>query len=59
MDWSILLSQMLSRYNDRAIKNNYQNLIAGFVARSVMAEHAARMMAMKTATDNAGEMLGN
>lgn len=43
---------------DRAIKIIIQNLIAGFVARSTAAEHAARMMAMKTATDNAGEMLG-
>lgn len=42
---------------EQAIKILLQNLIAGFVSRSTAAEHAARMMAMKTATDNAGEML--
>lgn len=42
---------------EHAIKILLQNLIAGFVSRSTAAEHAARMMAMKTATDNAGEML--
>lgn len=34
-----------------------QNIISGSVLRARAAEHAARMMAMKTATDNAGEML--
>jgi F-type H+-transporting ATPase subunit gamma len=34
-----------------------QNIISGSVTRARAAEHAARMMAMKTATDNAGEML--
>lgn len=34
-----------------------QNIILGSVLRARAAEHAARMMAMKTATDNAGEML--
>ena len=43
---------------DRAIKIILQNILSAFVARSSAAEHAARMMAMKTATDNAGEMLG-
>ena len=34
-----------------------QNIISGSVTRARAAEHAARMSAMKTATDNAGEML--
>ncbi len=36
-----------------------QNIIIGYVARARAAEHSARMMAMKTASDNAGEMLGD
>ncbi len=36
-----------------------QNMITGYVARARAAEHSARMMAMKTASDNAGEMLGD
>lgn len=34
-----------------------QNIILGSVLRARAAEHAARMMAMKTATDNASEMI--
>ncbi len=36
-----------------------QNMITGYVSRARAAEHSARMMAMKTASDNAGEMLGD
>jgi F-type H+-transporting ATPase subunit gamma len=34
-----------------------QNIILGSLNRARAAEHAARMMAMKTASDNAGEMI--
>ena len=40
------------------IKILLQNIISGSVLRARAAEHAARMMAMKTATDSASEMIG-
>ena len=40
------------------VKILLQNIISGSVLRARAAEHAARMMAMKTATDSASEMIG-
>lgn len=42
---------------DYTVRILLQNIISGSVLRARAAEHAARMMAMKTATDNASEMI--
>ncbi len=47
----------ISEVFEYAVKVLLENIILGSVMRARAAEHAARMMAMKTATDNAGEML--
>jgi F-type H+-transporting ATPase subunit gamma len=36
-----------------------QNILLGSVSRARAAEHAARMVAMKNATDNASELIGD
>lgn len=48
----------LEEVHKRTVKVLLQNIISGSVLRARAAEHAARMMAMKTATDNASEMIG-
>lgn len=47
----------ISEVFEYAVKVLLENIVLGSVMRARAAEHAARMMAMKTATDNAGEML--
>jgi len=44
---------------EKVINLVLQNMLAGYVFRARAAEHSARMMAMKTASDNAGEMLSD
>lgn len=43
---------------ESTLKVLIQNIILGSVLRARAAEHAARMLAMKTATDSASEMIG-
>lgn len=47
----------ISEVFEYAVRVLLENIILGSVTRSRAAEHAARMAAMKTATDNAGDML--
>jgi F-type H+-transporting ATPase subunit gamma len=47
----------VSEVYTQAVNILLQNIISGSVLRARAAEHAARMAAMKTATDNAGDML--
>ncbi len=47
----------VSEVYTQAVKMLLQNMISGSVLRARAAEHAARMAAMKTATDNASDML--
>lgn len=44
---------------DEAIKNLIEEKIRGAVLESQASEHSARMIAMKNATDNAGEIIHN
>ncbi len=44
---------------DKAISLVLHHVVSAAIERSLAAEHAARMMAMKTATDNASDMLGD
>ncbi len=47
----------ISEVFEYAVRVLLENIILGSVTRGRAAEHAARMAAMKTATDNAGDML--
>ena len=44
---------------EKAVNVILLNIIRTSIDRSLAAEHAARMMAMKTATDNASDMLAD
>lgn len=47
----------ISQVYEYTVRILLQNIITGSILRARAAEHAARMMAMKTATDNASEMI--
>jgi F-type H+-transporting ATPase subunit gamma len=56
---SYLFEPSQSEVYDKAISLVLHHVLSAAIERSLAAEHAARMMAMKTATDNASDMLGD